>query len=87
MLPPLPLVRIAYAAASAAANLPPTATDHVTLQIYWGSSISVASSAQRNSVRQINGVDSTVDVVLERHQVQRVATTAVGKELVTSEEK
>jgi len=51
MLPPLPSARIAYA--GIAANLPLTATNHVTLLTYWRSSASVIGSANRYSSWQL----------------------------------
>jgi len=46
--------RIAYA--TAAASLPPSAANHVTLLTHWRSFVFVVSSAQRYSTWQLNDI-------------------------------
>ena len=72
VLRPPTSARTAYAAAS----LPPTAPDHVTLQTYRRSSASVLGSSQRYSVWQISSIDYFL--------VHRVGLLVVNRGMATT---
>jgi len=50
------------------ASLPPTATNHVTLQTYWRGSASVVISAQRYRVQQSNITGNLSSIRVQRYE-------------------